>query len=523
MAAPKKNPFLEAALEYASHGMKVRPLRPNEKAAIHKGGLSNATDDPDVIRHWWAETPKANIGIACGLSDLVVIDLDEKNGKHGRAEWDRLAADHGFESNGVLSATTPTGGVHLYYRMPPQRLKTKTGILGEGSGIDVLGDNGQVVAPPSVIDGKPYQWTPGDHVPGELPQCVVDLLSRPADPWKVQTLADAFQPRPPKTELIRGVIPTEALVIVYAAPGALKSMNLADAAVCVAAGKPWLEPLPGHSVSAFDVPQAVPVLWLDVDNGSRRTADRFEALARAHAVPTSTPLHYVSMPNPPFIATDPQARESMAKRIIANGYRLVIIDNLAAIKGAADENSDAMAHVMAALRELVEQTGTTIIVIHHQRKSQMRAPDSQGGRDGETLRGHSSIEAAIDLALLVMREPGSPNVLIKSTKDRDAGVEPFAAAFTYEHDASGRLYTARMCGVQAIGKAEAKAAETTTRVLQTLGAATEPLGVNDLHEILGGRKADLSHTLAQMHLAGQLTRTEGPRRAKLYAIREATS
>ena len=71
-----------------------------------------------------------------------------------------------------------------------------------------------------------------------------------------------------------------------------------------------------------------------------------------------------------------------------------------------------------------------MVVIHHPRKG-----GANGGRAGDALRGHSSIEAAVDLALHVMREPNTSEVSVRSTKTRGVDVQPVLARFNYQHAA----------------------------------------------------------------------------------------
>ena len=74
------NQFLDAAIEYASKGMAVFPLKAREKKPLTKHGVKDATTDFDQIEKWWSRNPSANIGIACGQisGGLLVVDLDEK-------------------------------------------------------------------------------------------------------------------------------------------------------------------------------------------------------------------------------------------------------------------------------------------------------------------------------------------------------------------------------------------------------------------------------------------------------------
>ena len=72
----KPNPLLSAALDYAARGWHVFPLRPGQKRpALQSDWEGRATTDPDRIRGCW-EHDDYNIGIACGPSGLVVVDLD---------------------------------------------------------------------------------------------------------------------------------------------------------------------------------------------------------------------------------------------------------------------------------------------------------------------------------------------------------------------------------------------------------------------------------------------------------------
>jgi hypothetical protein len=260
--------------------------------------------------------------------------------------------------------------------------------------------------------------------------------------WQVYTLADAYQPRPPLTYVVDGLFPLPSLSIVYGAPGTLKSLLLADLALCVAAGLPWLPLLPGTAGAAKATVQ-VPVLWCDFDNGIRRTHERFEALARARNLPTTLPFSYVSMPSPWLDAGKADTMTALAQCIAAHEAKLVCIDNLTAVKGGADENSAAMGSILANFRRLVEDTGAATILIHHQRKDSGTNP-----RVGDRLRGHSSIEAAIDLALLVERAPQAASVTVQSTKVRGVDVQPFGAMFSYEHQpGTTELATARFFGL----------------------------------------------------------------------------
>jgi Bifunctional DNA primase/polymerase, N-terminal len=79
------------------------------------------SQDPEIIKAWWAEDPIANIGIVTAVSPLsrvLVIDVDTKPGKpNGWESINDLVKEYGPlpETTCVI---TPSGGTHLYYAMP---------------------------------------------------------------------------------------------------------------------------------------------------------------------------------------------------------------------------------------------------------------------------------------------------------------------------------------------------------------------------------------------------------------------
>jgi len=68
--------FLELALSYAARGWHVFPCVPRTKEPLTKHGWQDATTDTQQITAWWTAHPDANLGIACGASGLVVLDVD---------------------------------------------------------------------------------------------------------------------------------------------------------------------------------------------------------------------------------------------------------------------------------------------------------------------------------------------------------------------------------------------------------------------------------------------------------------
>ncbi|MDG9678343.1 bifunctional DNA primase/polymerase [Micromonospora sp. DH14] len=216
--------LLTAALAHAARGWHVFPLRPDDRpndpdnakrpafpnrctaehcprtdlrcraAGRHVGWEERATTDPARIRRAWSTRPYG-IGIACGPSGLVVVDLDVP--KHaddtpppqwagacdGLDVFATLAARHGG-IDATYTVTTASGGSHLYYRHPTgTALRNTTGDRGGlGWKVDTRAHGGYVVGAASTAAGHPYAVAL-DCDPAPLPAWVAGLLTpahRPA-------------------------------------------------------------------------------------------------------------------------------------------------------------------------------------------------------------------------------------------------------------------------------------------------------------------------------------------------------
>jgi hypothetical protein len=144
----------ECALNYAARGWHVFPCRPRGKTPATSRGFLDATTDAVRVASWWRSAPECNVGIATGKpSGFFALDVD---GADGEASLRQLESE-----NGSLPATIEavTGkGRHCYFRTSTKSVKCSAGIIG--AGLDVRGDGGYVLAPPSLHpSGRAYAWS----------------------------------------------------------------------------------------------------------------------------------------------------------------------------------------------------------------------------------------------------------------------------------------------------------------------------------------------------------------------------
>lgn len=144
------------ALQYAQRGLAVFPVKEKDKTPLTKNGCKDAIKDAETIQRWWSQIPHANIGIATGEpSGLWVLDID---GEEGEDSLKALEAAHGALPH-TMEAHTGGGGRHLYFALP-QGLEISNSAGKVGFKIDVRGNGGYVVAPPSIHkSGRKYAWS----------------------------------------------------------------------------------------------------------------------------------------------------------------------------------------------------------------------------------------------------------------------------------------------------------------------------------------------------------------------------
>ncbi len=146
---------LAAALRYLERNWAVIPIEPRGKRPLVSWleFQSRCPTQAEVMR-WFEQRPNANVGIVTGaVSGVVVLDVDERHG--GFESLSQLEILHGPLPL-TAEALTGGGGRHLYFTHPGGIVHNRVAVA---PGIDVRGDGGCVVAPPSLHPcGRPYAW-----------------------------------------------------------------------------------------------------------------------------------------------------------------------------------------------------------------------------------------------------------------------------------------------------------------------------------------------------------------------------
>lgn len=172
-------------------------------------GFHAATLDQRRIQQWWGRNPRFGVGVACGASGLVVIDIDahcttlpERNrllpGIVIGDGVDLRGLETGFHTLGVLAALrgvpspaedeatlrvrTPSGGLHVWYRAGGSRHWQCSSGSSPGRAlawqVDVRAHGGYIVAPGTTTTPGTYTAVGSVRHPRALPDWLGQELQR---------------------------------------------------------------------------------------------------------------------------------------------------------------------------------------------------------------------------------------------------------------------------------------------------------------------------------------------------------
>lgn len=170
---------LKAALEYETKGWQVIPVSLTEKRPLIKGWPTLDRVTSTQIESWWNSGYKeSNIGVVTGIqSNLVVIDIDVKSGKNGVESLHRLMEQNGCNNLATLTARTPSGGYHYYFKYP-DGAEISNSVESLGSGIDVRANGGCIIVAPSSYGSRRYEWVDPKVAVQELPEWLLGKLTK---------------------------------------------------------------------------------------------------------------------------------------------------------------------------------------------------------------------------------------------------------------------------------------------------------------------------------------------------------
>jgi hypothetical protein len=143
--------MLSYACARANGGHSVFPCKNKKPLVEGGGGFKGATRDLKQIRDWWTKWPDAQIGVPTGqMNRLVVVDIDGEQG----AAWLKTKL---FPATRVVESRP--GRRQYWFQLPEGRV-VKCSVEQLAPQVDVRGEGGYVIAPPSIhhLTHKPYRF-----------------------------------------------------------------------------------------------------------------------------------------------------------------------------------------------------------------------------------------------------------------------------------------------------------------------------------------------------------------------------
>ncbi len=272
-----------------------------------------------------------------------------------------------------------------------------------------LGVSGVLVELPNIPEG----WDLADelqggltlkHVQGLLQQSFVAASAPPSSASLLPLeWADQISPVLSRRWLVKDLLATTGLAIVFGHSAAGKSFIVLDISGHIALGWPW---------QGLKVEQGL-VVYVAAE-GAAGLRNRLAAFKAHHKV-SDMPLAIIPTP---INLQDPDADADRLIATIEEAARrrgqkpaLIVVDTLSKTFGAGRENTDDMATYIANCERISSSLDCCVLIVHHRPKdSESRDP-----------RGHSSLKAGVDTVILV--EAGDPKIatVVKQKDGEDGG------------------------------------------------------------------------------------------------------
>jgi len=233
---------------------------------------------------------------------------------------------------------------------------------------------------------------PAAAVPAKRGDAPADAAP-PKRPFRLLSL-DELEAIPPPTFLIDDLLPASALAAVYGPAKLGKTFVVLDMALSVASGRPFF----GHQVRKGTVVYVI-------GEGRTGMGQRWRAWKAAHGVSYGVRFHVLPRA---VQLLEPRHMVEFRKELdlLDEAPALVVFDTLARCFVGGEENSARdMGLAVNALDALKEQTGATVLVVHHT------------NRAGEEERGSGSLRGAVDTMMALKEENDSLTLTCVAQKD----------------------------------------------------------------------------------------------------------
>ena len=439
------------ALKYADLGFNVIPISPKSKRPMvkwQKYMLEKVSKNQ--IQSHWSRYPESNIGLVCGeISNLVVVDIDPRNG--GEAYAKKLT----FPS--TICSLTGSGGRHYYYAWDRRIKKSRPfpGIDIQSDGSYILAPPSYTTGPYSfhknellqlplakpphwlsnLSHANPFSkpkewqailngskagsrhqnalkiagaymartrnaeltllgvkgWNAGNKPPlpdeeiEKMVGYVVKKYNQQAPDMEVSDTSSLIkEPVPPLDWLIQGLWPSGCGFVAGDSEQG-KTWLVLDMALSIAMGIPLL--------GEFIPKQIGNVLVVEEEQNQTEIIQRLDLLLKGHGKSKNDLKNFYTIIQQGIQL--PNSTDKLIERIQTLECKAVFIDSLSAIHGTDEISNKEMRPILNSISKIHNETGASVIVIHHMSKPQPGTTKNPLFR----LRGSSALLAWADTVI----------------------------------------------------------------------------------------------------------------------------
>jgi hypothetical protein len=318
--------------------------------------------------------------------------------------WKKEGSGLGWGSKQNFSlATVSSNTMRVLENRPGHRHALRSFELDPGVRLKVIPVASEKFGPPRPEAQRPAAAPPTLAGPQRTP-----IAAPPAEPKARQLplifACDIGREPVPRNDLVEDFLPSNAFALFFGAPKGGKTFFAVDVSMHVATGRPWRGRAVKHGA----------VLYLALE-GTGGIRNRIIAWLQHHDV-DATDAAFAILPGARDFLNDDGADEVIeaAKQVADRSgleVRLVVIDTVARALSGGDENGSDMGKFVRAVDRIREETGATVLAIHHPVKN---------GASGE--RGHGSLRGAVDVRIEVAKnKDGIASATVIEARDIAAG------------------------------------------------------------------------------------------------------
>ena len=303
---------------------------------------------------------------------------------------------------------------------------------------------------------------------------------------------------------IKGWLPQDSIVAVYAPPGVGKSFYAMTLALEMANGGEWL----GMSVPPVNV------LYVAAERGAE-LRDRAEAWSRFHDEEIPESFVLMDVPQTPQL-TEPKQVQALCEFVAKESIKFVVLDTYAKMTEGIDENSskDTGVIIRAIDQIRLATSGGTVFLVHH-----------TGKNSSTGLRGSSALLGALDLTIEIS---GSGSSLETNVRKSNSGPTPMPEWFkikSIELPSLDGEWEPRSVGVLEYTGAPAKSPEHEEMVLDILDEfGSIGASKKEIIKALADNGVDVKETylyrtiLSPLHMRGILQKSGSTNKMKWVRV-----